>query len=250
MFDYDLQVRFWRGLTDAMMHSTDASLATASAWQSAYLQSSDAAKPAPVPVAPALTAASSPVSFWWLGPWQSMMSAAGSVASNVASPMCAPTPRMITSTPTAMAMNPWLGAWMQMFVRMPTAPVPQMQPADFWKYWGASPAKVFAGPFASFWPWSAMRWDHVQSPITAMFMSVGMPFAIAAPSAKASTAALDAAHAAREQMDKLYAVYRSDSGHAVAQIAALPWAIAVSFIDANAAAIAANDEPKARGRLN
>jgi len=41
---------------------------------------------------------------------------------------------------------------------------------------------------------------------------------------------MDAADAAREQMEKVYSTYRSDGGHAAAQIVALPWTMAASFM--------------------
>ena len=64
-----------------------------------------------------------------------------------------------------------------------------------------------------------------------MIMSAGMPYKVASPSAKASTAAMDAAHAAHQQMDKIYSAYRSDGGHAAAQIVMMPWTIAASFLE-------------------
>lgn len=63
-----------------------------------------------------------------------------------------------------------------------------------------------------------------------MMMSAGLPFAVASPSAKAGTAAMDAADAARQQMENMYSAYRSDGGHAAAQIATLPWAFAASLM--------------------
>jgi hypothetical protein len=76
-----------------------------------------------------------------------------------------------------------------------------------------------------------MTWAYMQMPLTAMLMSSGMPYSVASPSAKASTAAMDAADAARQQLDKVYSAYRSDGGHAAAQLVILPWTLAATFMD-------------------
>ena len=84
--------------------------------------------------------------------------------------------------------------------------------------------------FGPFWNWAASPWAFMQTPITAMMMQAGFPYDVASPSAKASTAAMDAADAARQQLDNVFSSYRSDGGHAAAQFAALPWALAASFM--------------------
>jgi hypothetical protein len=90
----------------------------------------------------------------------------------------------------------------------------------------ANPAAMF-GPF---WNWAATPWTFMQTPLTAMMMSAGLPYNVASPSAKAGTAAMDAADAAHKQMEHVFSAYRSDSGYAAAQIMSLPWSVAASFM--------------------
>lgn len=61
-------------------------------------------------------------------------------------------------------------------------------------------------------------WSIFQGPMTAWLMSVGLPYSVAAPTAKGNAASMDAAVAAREGFDKMYASFRTDGGHAVAPI--------------------------------
>ena len=100
--------------------------------------------------------------------------------------------------------------------------------------WGAARPGALPSAFAPFWPWPVMTWTYMQTPLMAMMMSAGMPFDVALPSAKASTAAMDATDAARQQLDNVFSAYRSDGGHAAAQIVTWPWTVAASFLDATA----------------
>lgn len=79
----------------------------------------------------------------------------------------------------------------------------------------------------AFWTMPAMPWTLWHMPMATMFVSAGMPYAVAAPFARASAAALDAADAARLQAVEAfeaYSAYRSDGGHASAQIITWPYA--------------------------
>ena len=69
MFDFDLQLRFWRSVTDAILHGTEATLAAASAWQSEIVTADESATTP-------LQAGAAPTNpmMWWLTTWQAMMS--------------------------------------------------------------------------------------------------------------------------------------------------------------------------------
>lgn len=219
MIDADLQMRFWRNFTDAMFHSTDAALAAAAVWQNDVLAGKTPVKaptvspatlafpfwpwaafaspPTPKPMQPAMP------HMWWLAP------AAPSAPSN---PFAQMTPSAATSMMSAFA--PWADMYWRAFSFMsPNSPMAQMTKT-----------------FAPFFPWPTWTWAYMQTPLTSMLMSSGMPYTVASPSARASTCAMDAADAAREQMEKVYSTYRSDGGHAAAQIVALPWTMAASFM--------------------
>jgi hypothetical protein len=209
VIDLELQARFWRSFTDAMLHGTQASLAAAAAWQDQALASSASAgskTPAPAPALAAWPwmAAFEPVS----NPWQMWPQTPSHAA---------PTPFPVMMPDQMSAMMPWTG----MFWQTASAFGPNSQMMQMVK------------SMTPFWPWPEMTWAYMQMPLTAMLVSSGMPYSVASPSAKASTAAMDAADAVREQMDKVYAAYRSDGGHAAAQIAVLPWTLAASFMDSS-----------------
>lgn len=192
--DFNLQMRFWRSVTDAMLHSADAAFAAAAAWQDEVLSSDKK----PQSFAFEVPAAANP---WpWLQVGQAWMSAAA---------MPVQTPQM----PMPFAF----------FSMMPYSMMPQV--ADFWRTFGSPMAFAGRNPF---WPWP-MAWATMQLPLTAMMVSAGVPYAVASPSAKASTAAMEAADAARQQIEKVYSAYRSDGGHA-AQLVAFPLTMAASFL--------------------
>ncbi|MEQ1650989.1 MAG: hypothetical protein ABL897_00720 [Hyphomicrobium sp.] len=247
MLDFDLQVRFWRGVTDAMMHNTEAAIAAASEWQDQMLRAdkgkpslANAASPAfGFGVWPWTTASStSQASMWWLGPWQqfaspwtgqsSPSSAAPRAGFNCMTPFASMSPMF--------DMTPWFNMW---FSQSLSAWSPQAKSASPWgtawsPAWGFGTQPATSNPFAAFWPFQMLPFSYMQMPLTAMLMSAGMPYKVASPSAKASTSAMDAAEAARQQMEKVYSAYRSDGGHAAAQIITLPWSIAASFLDPDA----------------
>jgi hypothetical protein len=197
VIDFDLQIRFWRSVTEAVLHSTDAALAAAAAWQDQILASQNQTE-----------AASSKTPPLW--------------------PVESP-----TGWPSAMDWASWLPlaqAWMPTPVQV-SQPVPTnpfafwaMAPfvSDFWRLAGGQVATRSTSPFAyAFWPWP-VTWAYWQMPLTAMMVSAGVPYSVASPSAKAGTAAMEAAEAARLQFEKAYAAYRTDGGHAT-QLVAFPW---------------------------
>lgn len=220
MFDFNLQMRFWRSATEAMLESAAATMAAASEFQSHLLKQSHPAKaPEPNPAFDAFD----PVSWWELAlrcaaPAQ-QLATTQSAAINPFNPMTwsapwtAATPSLPMTPPCA---EQWMKAYTDLWVRQPMA-------------WASG------NPFA--------LW---QSPMTMMMMSAGLPYSVASPAARASTASMDAADAAQQQMNKVYAAYRTEGGHTAAQLVVLPWTLAASFL----ASEAATTSTPARGLLH
>ena len=77
---------------------------------------------------------------------------------------------------------------------------------------GTMPAMMDA-----FMAWRVLPWSFYQTPLTAMMLSAGLPYTVAAPTARASTATMDAAEAAHQQIMNVFSAYRSDGGHGTAQ---------------------------------
>lgn len=206
MIDPNLQMRFWRNFTDAMFHSTDAALAAAAEWQKDMLDAGKAQKAIP-------TKTQLPTPFWPMSFFDSPTSKR--VASG--SPMACFAPWAAVADGNAFSM---MTQWANVYRDAMTAMGPN------------GPYAQIAKTFAPYFPWPAVTWAYMQTPLTAMLVSSGMPYAVAAPSAMASTCAMDAADAAREQMELVYASYRTDGGHAAAQLIMLPWTLAASFMTA------------------
>ena len=92
----------------------------------------------------------------------------------------------------------------------PFAPMPMANPLAAWQAIGQAMATA---------PWtlSPAAW-----PSAFMMMAGGVPKSVAWPAAEANAALADAASAVSEAVDRSYSQYRSDGGHAVAQIIMLP----------------------------
>lgn len=109
-----------------------------------------------------------------------------------------------------------------------SSPVPEFLFAAF----GANPfaaATGATGPFTGnpVGAWQAMLtapWTLTPAawPMAYMMVAGGIPKSVAWPAAEANVAAADAAIAMGEAVDQAYSRYRSDGGHAVAQIIMLP----------------------------
>jgi len=98
------------------------------------------------------------------------------------------------------AFNMWVGYWEAASApAQPVLPLP-----DFWSAWTppagnpflASPSDWSAFPF---WQAMPMPWSFYQAPLMAMMLTYGVPYSVAAPTARASTCAMDAADAACSQ---------------------------------------------------
>ena len=168
MFDCALHFRFLQKATEAMFEMGQASVAAGLACQKRlYDEMTPEGLLAPEPPAPQALAWSA-----WFGDW----------------------------TPVAHAPAPLQNEIMQAWLAMASASV---------AYWpGAQQAvaasRVFPGG-DTFWPasvqayWSGTPWALYQGPMMAMMLSYGVPYAVAAPTARASTSAMDAADAACTQ---------------------------------------------------
>ena len=194
MFDFDLQLRFWRSATDAAMEWSQASMAAATEWQSQALAPSRQ---------PAVSGAASPFNMfnasapsnpwgWAFSFWQPQLQ----------SPNTWPAASTPFANPAMTFWNPFLNPWGG---ASPATTWPTMMP-------GTMPAMMDA-----FMAWRVLPWSFYQTPLTAMMLSAGLPYTVAGPTARASTATMDAAEAAHQQMLNVFSAYRSDGGHGTSQ---------------------------------
>jgi hypothetical protein len=101
-------------------------------------------------------------------------------------------------------------SWFDCWTNSGAAPRPN-QIADIWQAW-ATPASTAMVAGVSAWPsltanafLNATPWSFYQGPLTAMMLSYGVPYSVAAPTARASTCAMDAADAACAQWRSMFA---------------------------------------------
>ncbi|WP_072396120.1 hypothetical protein [Hyphomicrobium sp. CS1GBMeth3] len=102
-------------------------------------------------------------------------------------------------------------------VTEPTIPATPPLP-DFLRLsnaWAASP--MFA-PVRAWWGMFPLEGNPASWPMAYAMMTAGVPRSVALPTAEANVAALDAAQAAQESIDRTFSAYRSDSGFAVSQV--------------------------------
>jgi len=100
----------------------------------------------------------------------------------------------------------WLDCW-----TAPAAPPRQNNVAAAWQAW-AQPASTAFVAGASAWPafpanpfFNVSPWSFYQGPLMAMMLSYGVPYSVAAPTARAGTCAMDAADAACAQWRSMFA---------------------------------------------
>ena len=116
-----------------------------------------------------------------LQPWMSMMKAGGAGSCMMpAIPAAAPLGSMPWLAPMQASMQAPMQAWMRM--------------------WSQAPTGMTAGPMAL------------------ALMAFGMPQAAAWPTAEAGAHAMVASRKAAEGVEQMFSTYRSDGGHAIAQI--------------------------------
>ncbi|MFT3732693.1 MAG: hypothetical protein QM780_14940 [Hyphomicrobium sp.] len=171
MFDCALHFRFLQKATEAMFEMGQASVAAALACQKRFYEemTPEKLRPSEPAVWPA-----------WFGGW----------------------------TPVARAPAPAQPDLMQTWLTMANACS---------AYWSAQQPSAFQAQTLSptaFPPsvqtfWGVTPWTFYQGPMVAMMLSYGVPYAVAAPTARASTSAMDAADAACAQWRS---VFGSDEG--------------------------------------
>lgn len=194
MYDLDLGMRFFKGMTDAMIHGANASFAATQELQASLrngemLRGAQPAFPTSAPTNAAIMGWMWPVSMWMPG---------------AVGPQ---TPNFFKNTKYANAS----GAPSQTFASLPG------QSIDWWQ--NQSPAWMMEAQKTSlqtasqvFWSWPAVPWQMYQMPFTASLLSVGMPASVAAPTAQATLSALDAADAARLQLIEMMQSYQRGQG--------------------------------------
>ncbi|MFN0219814.1 MAG: hypothetical protein ACKVP4_13485 [Hyphomicrobium sp.] len=201
MFDPDLQLRFMRSATDAFFEGAEAMMAASRSWQAALPGLGGTRGPTapvePMPMEP--FAAWS----WALDLWR--------------------------DHPAIKPAMPAQWPWLQSAAPKPTWPLQAFQMNSMWamntsaaSFGGmsppADPAALWSSMMTSYWTLPAVSWSLYQGPLTMMLVTSGLPYAIAGPTARASTAALDAADALRLQTIQTFAAFRTDGGHAATQL--------------------------------
>lgn len=203
MYDPELQLRFLRSATDAFFEGAEACLAASQAWQNAFQSSPDisrsrsAAPIAPMPLEPFAA---------WAWAFDLMREQpAVPPAMSATWPWPGATPAKPTWPLQAFQMNP---GWAMNAGGAPFGGAASMS---------ADPASLWSSMMTSYWTLPAVSWSLYQGPLIMMLVGSGLPYAIAAPTARASTAALDAAEAVRLQTINAFSSFRTDGGHASAQ---------------------------------
>lgn len=209
MLDFDLQMRFWRSTQDAMFGFASAAIAATTTWQeNASRGYTPYRQPPPF----------NPMTWW-----------------------TAFLPQSQFNTPFGFGGRDFGSPFFQFAPSMSSWPMAEMaSPAALWNTMTcafAQPATAnlaYADMFKNFWNWSQawqpFPWTMYQYPMTAMLMSTGMPYAVAEPTARASAATFDAVDAARQQANNIFSAYRSDGGHAVAQLIHWPMAVMLALM--------------------
>lgn len=176
MFDFDLQMRFTRSVMDAWLGYATAGAAALSEWH----KNADSRFAAPVQAALPFDGGMPANPFLW---WTKMMfpgqQASFPAADFGASFFQFASPGQFGALPSA---TQWQNGWTEMLQNC-------------------------------CWAWPQVSWGFFQAPMTAMLMSAGLPYSVAAPTARANAASMDAVDAARQGMDKWYASFRTDGGH-------------------------------------
>ena len=164
---------------------------------------------------------------WWLNAWAPAPASAPEKSADFGAPFFQFAPSMAAWTPPS-ALLGGSGA----------GPNPWTQIQNFWTQnpwtqnpwltnnpWFSAATNQNAGAWTSGWQdamnaccwmWPNASFNAFQMPMTAWLMAVGLPYSVAAPTARANAASMDAAQVAREGFEKLMSTFRNDSGHALA----------------------------------
>lgn len=189
MFDFALHLRFLQKATEALFEMGQASVAASLAWQSRLNDELTADRHST-----ASRVAATPPTFGW------------------------------TPADGFAAWQMWLDCWAPV-----ATPSRSNNVADAWQAWASPAAAAFIGG-ASGWQsiaangwWNATPWSFYHGPLMTMMLSYGVPYAVAAPSARASTCAMDAADAACAQWRLMFANQNESVGTKRQPSVAPPW---------------------------
>jgi hypothetical protein len=198
VIDSDLQLRFMKSANEAIFACASASVAALSAWQQHVIGNWGTAGVIPVQALP--KGFGSP---WAAFSWMGAPAGYGQPQTDFGSGFFQFAPAMKAWQQGATA---WGGgnSW------------PTSSPGLF----GSNPFTAFMSPdmMRTFWSMPRLPWSMYQMPWAAMLISNGVPASVANPAAQASAATLDAVEAANQQASRVFSAYRSDGGHASAQI--------------------------------
>lgn len=208
MYDFDLQMRFMRSMTDAWFNYATAGFAAYGAMQNHISNQLDETPAAhteapPAPYVQAFT--------WWVDLFLPQSTGTAAKPAVLQADFAAPFFQFGSHHTSHNAFD--FGAMMNPFNAFgATAPIMP----NAWTSGMAEMMMAYSRAFPQF------SWTIMQGPMTAWLMAIGLPYAVAAPAARGNAASMDAAAAAREGFDRLCASFRSDGGHAVAPILGLP----------------------------
>jgi hypothetical protein len=197
LFDFDLHFRFLRKATEAYFEMGQASFAAAIVWQSRLHESLTSER----------REASSPPALWpmWFGDWTGSSATRRTLFEDPFQFSRAPAP----------SSAPWQ-AWLENLA--PAAQRSAFEPLQSWfeamstwqNLWqqsamaacGASLSALPTSASTSLWNFS--RWTAYQAPLISTMLAYGIPYTVAAPAARASTLAMDAADAAYTQWRQIF----------------------------------------------
>jgi hypothetical protein len=107
---------------------------------------------------------------------------------------------------------------------------------SLWPMPQQNPAQMMMQPLEMWMSFTPFGRSPLAVQMAYAMMSFGVPRDVAMPAAKANTAMLDAAETATQQFDDAFASYRSDGGHASAQIRYLRIAMSMALLPMSFAA--------------
>lgn len=181
---------------------------------------------------------------WWLNVWTPPPASAPEKSTDFGAPFFQFAPSMAAWTPvgalpggSGAGQNPWTqNPWTQNFWTQN----PWMQnPWIANNPWFSGATNRNATPWASGWQdamnaccwmWPNVSVNAFHMPMIGWLMAAGLPYSVAAPTARANAASMDAAQAAHEGFEKLMSTFRNDSGHALAPMFSVLPQIATLFV--------------------
>ena len=115
---------------------------------------------------------------------------------------------------------PPFGAWPNPALEFFKLPNPWAAAGNPWTAAGAggTAAQLAFSPIAAWWGMFPLNGNPSSWPMAYGMMTAGVPREVAWPTAEANAAAMDAAEAATDAINTVFASYRSESGYAMAQV--------------------------------